>query len=86
MHIETHNNLGQAQQFECTRLVIRDMHNTPVAIALQHSPDHIFIMHAGEPRFENALKAMGIKDTVIVNRIGNSDYPKPPGELLLPQR
>jgi len=85
MHVETHNKLGNPQQFECTRLVIRDNNNTPVVVAAQHSPEHIFVVHAGEQGFENALKALGIKDTVIIDRHPVSEFPSPPGELLIPK-
>ena len=84
MQIETHNQLGKPLRVECTRLVIRDVNNTPVAVAMQQTPDHIFIMHAGEKGFATALRNMGIHDTVIVDRIGNEELPSPPGKLLLP--
>ena len=84
MYVETHNNLGQPQQIECTRLVIRDIHHTPVAIAIQSSPEQMFVLHAGEAGFENALKALGINDTVVINRFDKAAFPKPPGELILP--
>jgi len=85
MLIETHDKLGKPQRFTCTRLVIRDVNNTPVMLAMQQSPIHIFTVHAGEAGFERALRAMGIHDTVVIDRVDNDDLQPPPGTLWTPQ-
>jgi len=84
MRIETHNQLGALHNIECTRLVIYDSNETPIAVAMQQTPSHIFIMHAGEEGFENALQAMGVKGTTIIDRIDKKQLPQPPGKLWKP--
>jgi len=85
MHVETHDKLGDLKQFQCSRIVIRDNLGNPIAVALQQSPEHIFIIHAAEEGFAQALANMGIKNTTLVHRVDGGALPKPPGELWTPQ-
>jgi hypothetical protein len=85
MRIEVHNNLGNPQLIDCTRVLVRDAVGNPVCIILEHTPGHIFTSTVGEPEFDRALRLMGVEDTVLVDTFSKGDYPEPPGELYLPE-
>jgi hypothetical protein len=85
MIVESHSNLGKLQRADVTRLVVYDRHGNPVIAAMEIDQDKIWVSRRGEPRFEQALKNMGIKDTIIrVQTLGEEDLSSPQGRLLLP--
>ncbi|GAG67444.1 unnamed protein product, partial [marine sediment metagenome] len=74
MYVETHNKLGNPRRIECTRVVIRDVQfNNPIAVIIEHTPGQFWIAQAGEEKFQRALDLMGIKDTLIVHSLEESE-------------
>jgi hypothetical protein len=83
--VETHNELRDPQRIECTRVVVRDRFDQPVAVLLEPAPGQIWVSRRGEPRFEQALELLGIRDTVVrTHIIGPPQKPLSETELVLP--
>jgi len=72
MTLELHNGLNQPQVLECKRIVCKDGFNNPICVVVETAANCFWIKHAGEPDFNEALVAMGIKDTVVA-KIYNKD-------------
>ena len=70
MHIEAwlepdpeNPRLRPSQKLEdVNKIVIRDHLGQPAAIFIQASPDHLWIIKAGDDEFGKALKFLGVKD------------------------
>jgi len=85
MIVELHNKLGKPARIEATRVVLRAPNNSPLCVAMQVGPENFFIVHCGDgdDAMVRALRAMGINETVVTERIDN-EMPKPPGKLWKP--
>jgi hypothetical protein len=59
-----------------TQIVIRADDGTPICVAAHFGPERAYAVEkAGDPDFQRALRAMGIRETVICDRV---ELPKPP--------
>ena len=85
MRAETHNKLGDTHSIECTRLVVRDQFDQPIAVVIEVMPGQYHIHHRGEKTFPRALEVLGIEDTCVTQFIDPSIMQqRPEGGLLLP--
>ena len=75
MRIEAHNCLGQLINADVTRVVVYDDHNNPVALAIKHRQDWIYVGHIRDPEFFDYLRALGIDKTVIVDILDPKQLP-----------
>ena len=85
MIVETHNKLGSPQRIECTRAVIRDIFDSPIALMIEHAPGQYFWKARGDEGFERALRALGINETVVTEVLDTQGVKSPPGELIMPE-
>lgn len=85
MIVETHNKLSSPQRIECSRVVIRDIFDSPIAIMLEHAPGQYYWKARGDSGFDRALRALGIHDTVVTEVLDTKGINSPPGELILPE-
>jgi|GEM_PF-3488101 len=67
MRIEFHNGLTQPTSAEVTRVVVYDMYNNPVSLAVEIDNGVIITSTAEHPDFNTLLQSMGINKTVIVH-------------------
>ncbi|MFA5572534.1 MAG: hypothetical protein WDA42_05460, partial [Candidatus Bathyarchaeia archaeon] len=67
--LEIHDNFKQPQRISCTRLVVRDKYNNPLAVAVETAPDITTIASLQDPDFYTLLKLLGITDSVVVTSI-----------------
>jgi hypothetical protein len=67
--IEIHDNFKQPQRIPCTRLVVRDKYNNPLAVAVETAPDVTTIASIQDQDFYTLLKLLGINDSVVVTSI-----------------
>jgi len=67
MKIEFHSNLGHAQTVDVSRVVVYDMHDNPVALAVEVELGVILAATAEHSDFNEMLKALGLSKTVIVH-------------------
>lgn len=82
MIVETHNRMGSPSRIECSRVVIRDMYDSPIAIMLEHAPGQYYWKARGDADFERTLRAIGINDTVITEIVDTRGVQPPPGQLV----
>lgn len=68
MKIEIHNRLGDPQVIECTRVIVRDCYDQPLAVSIEYDDHTIITAHADDPDFHQMLRDCGINKTVIVTR------------------
>ena len=85
MIVELHNKLGSPRRIECSRVVIRDIYDSPIAVMLEHAPGQYYWKARGEEGFERALQALGINETVVTEVVDTQGIKLPPGQLLLPE-
>jgi hypothetical protein len=69
MRIEGHNSLNQPFKLDCTRVLVFDDYNNPVAVIVKHRHGALYIGQAGDKDFESCLIALGIKNTSIIEPI-----------------
>ena len=67
MRIEFHNGFMQPTSVEVTRVVVYDMHDNPVSLAVEVDDGVIIASTADHPDFNSLLRSMGIDKTVIVH-------------------
>jgi hypothetical protein len=77
---EFYNQLGQPHVMECRRAVFRDDFGNPLCVIIEDQPGRYWIKRAGEPDFHDALRIMGISDTLVVHHIDDPHQ----GRILLP--
>ncbi len=66
MILEIHNNLKEPQRINCTRIVIRDNFNNPIAVAVEMKPNLITVAHINDSNFHELLGVLGVSDSVLV--------------------
>jgi hypothetical protein len=69
MKIEFHNNLGNPQSVEVTRVVVYDQHDNPVAVAVEVEPGAIITGTAEHADFNELLRGLGLNKTVVVQTV-----------------
>lgn len=84
MEAEIHDSARRPHRIECTRIVVRDSHGNPQVVVMSPGTDQIWVTHRGEPGWDRALQAMGIKETSLTHVIEEGFFPAPPGKLILP--
>ena len=83
MKIESFNSLTQPSVIEATRVVIGDKGtNNPVCCIIEFEPGQFWITTQADKNFSQALEAMHINDTVIVDQI---DSKKVSQDIFLPK-
>lgn len=75
MIVETHNNLTGAQRIEASRVVIYGDDGTPLGVVMKVMNGYQ-MLRAGDQGFANALRALGIDRTVVVEQL---QLEPPPG-------
>jgi hypothetical protein len=85
MIVEIHNKMGNPQRIECSRVVIKDIYDSPIVVILEHAPGQYYYKAVGEDGFEQALRALGIEGTTVAEVIDTRGVASPPGHLLLPE-
>jgi hypothetical protein len=68
MILEFHDSLKDPARVHATRLLVRDELGTPIAALVQLRPDHVRIVTASDPDFNQHLAELGLLDTVLVTR------------------
>ena len=70
MHIEVHDKLGNPQRIEVTRVVVYDIKDNPIALAVETDPGVIITANADDKgEFNHMLRALGISRTTIVTDV-----------------
>ena len=67
MRIELHNSLKDPEKRKATRLVVYDDYGNAIATFLQIDQHNIDVRVKGQPGFEEALRFLGIQQTVITD-------------------
>jgi hypothetical protein len=67
--LEIHDNFKTPQRLNCSRAVIRDKFNNPIAVMIETAPDIITVASVQDTNFRELLKLLGITDSVIVTSI-----------------
>jgi len=83
MMLETHDRLGNPQQIECSRVLVRDVYNNPLMVCIEHAPGQYWMKHLNDPGFNESLQSMGINQTVITSTLPATPTPSP-NQLSLP--
>ena len=65
MILETHERLGRPSRSKVSRAVIYDDHGNALACFLELAANVIDVRLRGQPGFEEALRFLGIRQTVI---------------------
>lgn len=68
MKIRLQRSLTEAQIIEADTVVIEDFAGTPVAVAIQHSPQVILASTAGQSDFQQLLELAGVRRTIYVTQ------------------
>lgn len=69
MILEVHDNFKTPQRVQCSRAVIRDKYNNPIAVMVETAPNLITMAGVKDDNFQELLKLLGITDSVIVTSI-----------------
>lgn len=69
MRVDFHDSLRDPQKRQATRVVVYDNFGNAIATFLQIDEKNIDVRVKGQPGFEEALKFLGIKQTVLVDTI-----------------
>ncbi len=75
MRVETHDSLDRAQRVKATRCVVYDDYDNPVVVVMKMQGGRISCVRVGDKRFQEALQMLGIKKTVIVDKIDAGKLP-----------
>jgi len=80
MIVELHNKLGNPQRIEATRVVLRCPINGVIAVALEPTPGHQYIIDRGDGDevMNKMLSQLGINETVISDHIDKDSFAAPP--------
>ena len=76
MKLQIHRNMRNVQTIEATRVVVRDDHDNPIALALEFAPGQILAVTADSPEFNAVLASLGIKETVLVEDVRQTPLDK----------
>lgn len=66
MRVETQRNLSDVRIIEASRVLVADRFGNPLMVAVETSPDIIYVKHVREKGFKEMLQILGIDRTVIV--------------------
>lgn len=64
--VEIHDQLKQPQRIKCSRIVVRDDYDNPLAVAVETAKDITTLAHINDPDFKELLKVLGIGSSVII--------------------
>lgn len=76
MKVEYHNNLQGGERVSASRVIIYDDKDNPVCCCVQLQPGRLTIVRAGDKRFDEALRMLGVRQTVIVDKIDTNKLPR----------
>lgn len=68
MLVELHNHLQKPLSIPITRLLLMTDDGTPIAFALEYSPGHYRVFHAGDKDFVEQLRIHKFDKTVVVTK------------------
>ena len=67
MLVETHDSFRNPKVTAATRIVIRDgLHNNIVAVIVEPHPGRVVVHNAGDDKFQEQLRILGINEVVLV--------------------
>ena len=69
MKIELHDRLGNPERRDATRLVVYDDYGNAVVSVLKLGEGMLDVRVAGQPGFNEALKFLGVEQTLIVDKL-----------------
>lgn len=75
MIAETHEQLGRPARNKVSRLVVYDNFGNAIATFLQIDDKNIDARFRGQPGFEEALRFLGIRQTVVCDVVNVKDLP-----------
>jgi hypothetical protein len=75
MYIEGHDQLGNPFRVKCTRLLVYDDYGHAVAAVIRYGNGQMYVGHIGESSFDSYLKALGIKNTALVDTLDLQELP-----------
>lgn len=65
MIIDGHNKLKESFRIRATRIIIYDDKGNPLAAAIEITPNHILVGHAGDPDFVRLLDMLKVKPPAV---------------------
>lgn len=72
MQIELYDGLRTTTRMETSRVVVYDNQDNPIAIVIEVEPGHYVVARAGNKRFNEILKMLGINKTLVVSKLDPS--------------
>lgn len=84
MIAETHNHFADPHRIECTRVVVRNRFNDPIAVILEIDERTYQIYTQDDPDFNLILQRLNIEGAVVVDTLDPQKLPQLPGELWTP--
>lgn len=75
MRLEVHDGLKNPQNIMASRVVVYDDYDNPIALVIEVDNNQYVATTAGQKQFTSILKAMGINQTLVVQKSDPKNYP-----------
>jgi hypothetical protein len=75
VNIEFYDKLADARRVPVTRVVIYDDFDNPICVCMKMQTGRITVVRAGDKRFNEVLRMLGVRRTVIVDNLDTNTLP-----------
>lgn len=66
MYVELHDRLNRVMRLPVSRVVVYDLFDNPIALAINMEGAHYIVAKATDKSFKSILKSLGIDKTVVI--------------------